>query len=61
MQDKIVDRRELAAHFKVSIPTVDRWIRDGIPVMKPSPGVTRFDLDEVIAWAKNHHSTKAAV
>lgn len=59
---EILNRQELADHFKVSLPTVDRWIRDGVPCMKPSPGVVRFDLSEVVAWAKSGKAeSKAAV
>jgi phage terminase Nu1 subunit (DNA packaging protein) len=62
MSSELMDRKELAAWFKVSLPTIDRWIREGVPCMKPSPGVVRFELSEVVEWAKNggSASSKAA-
>lgn len=62
MSDQIVDRQELANHFRVSVATVDRWIRDGVPCMKPSTRVVRFNIAEVIEWAKaGKTESKAAV
>jgi excisionase family DNA binding protein len=61
LSTKLLDRKELATHFGVSLPTVDRWIRDGIPALRPSPGVIRFDLADVIAWAKANAQDEAAV
>lgn len=58
MSDKPLDMNELADWFGVSVPTVKRWVRDGVPCLRPSPGVVRFDLAEVIEWAK---TDKAAV
>ena len=48
----LLDTGQLAAHFNVSVPTIHRWIRDGLPCLRPSPGVVRFDLADVLAWSK---------
>ena len=61
MNDKLIDRNELAEYFGVSVATIDRWIRDGVPTIKPSPGIVRFDLSEVVAWAKSRTIDRAAV
>ena len=53
MSDKFLDTEQLAERFQVSVPTVQRWIRDGVPCLRPSPGVLRFDLAYVIDWAKS--------
>lgn len=62
MTNRMLDRQELADHFRVSVATVDRWIRDGVPCMKPSTRVVRFDLAEVLEWAKaGKAESKAAI
>ena len=47
-----LNRAELAEHIGVSPPTLDRWIKDGMPVVqRGSRGVQWvFDLAEVIRW-----------
>lgn len=42
----------VAKHFGVNERTVRRWIDAGCPVCRPSAGIIRFDLAEVIAWGK---------
>lgn len=61
MNEKPMDVKQLADWFQVSIPTVNRWVRDGVPCLKPSPGVVRFNLIEVIEWAKLHRDQEEAV
>jgi len=61
VSEKPLDMNELADWFGVSIPTVKRWVRDGAPCLRPSPGVVRFDLTEVIEWCKSGKADKAAV
>ncbi len=61
MSEELMDIRELAGWFKVSVPTVNRWVRDGVPCLKPSPGVVRFRLAEVIEWAKVGKAESKAV
>lgn len=62
MSEKPLDINELADWFGVSVPTVKRWVRDGVPCLRPSPGIVRFDLAEVLEWAKaGKAESKAAV
>lgn len=47
-----VNRAELAQHMGASLPTVDRWVREGCPVaQRGARGVEwKFELPEVIRW-----------
>jgi phage terminase Nu1 subunit (DNA packaging protein) len=47
-----LNRAEVARHMGVTPPTIDRWIKDGMPVVqRGSRGVEWvFDLPEVIRW-----------
>jgi terminase small subunit / prophage DNA-packing protein len=47
-----LNRAGLAEHLAVSLPTIDRWVKDGMPVVtRGSRGVEWvFDLAEVIRW-----------
>lgn len=52
MTETTLNRDELAQAMGVSLPTVDRWVRDGCPVMQRG-GNGRpyaFDLGQVKAW-----------
>lgn len=60
MSDKPMDVEQLADWFQVSIPTVHRWLRDGAPCLRPSPGVVRFDLASVTEWAKSRPAKAAS-
>lgn len=48
----IVNRQELAQAMGVSLPTVDRWVRDGAPVkVRGSKGIPwEFELPAVVTW-----------
>lgn len=63
MEEKLLDTKALAEAFQVSVPTVKRWIADGVPCMRPSPGVVRFRMSEVVEWAQKGgaQAKKAAV
>jgi phage terminase Nu1 subunit (DNA packaging protein) len=47
-----LNRSGLAEHMGVSLPTVDRWVKDGMPVVqRGARGVEwSFDLADVIRW-----------
>lgn len=60
MSEKPMDVEQLADWFQVSIPTVHRWLRDGAPCLRPSPGVVRFDLVAVTEWAKDRPAKAAS-
>lgn len=47
----MVDKKELAKHFNVSIPTIDRLMKDGMPYYKIGR-LVRFKLEEVENYLK---------
>jgi len=59
MQPKPMDIDELAALFSVSKRTVRNWMEAGMPVLRPSPKVLRFDATQVMDWMKT--TERAAV
>lgn len=50
--EELLNKKELAAKLKVSIPTVNRWLRIGMPRLKIGY-IVRFRLSEVEEWVKN--------
>lgn len=57
----IVNKRELAGLFRVSIPTIDDWLPKGCPVHKGgSNGVAyEFDFEAVKAWREAEAAREA--
>lgn len=55
IKGKSVNRTDLAAIFGVSMPTVDRWVTNGMPVVKQgSRGVSaEFNTAECFEWLRN--------
>lgn len=55
IKGKSVNRTDLAAIFGVSMPTVDRWVVNGMPVVKQgSRGVSaEFNTAECFEWLRN--------
>lgn len=55
IKGKSVNRTDLAAIFGVSMPTVDRWVVNGMPVVKSgSRGVSaEFNTAECFEWLRN--------
>ncbi|AXF38216.1 putative small terminase subunit [Ralstonia phage phiRSP] len=47
-----LNRSALAEHMGVSLPTVDRWVKDGMPVVqRGARGIEwSFDLADIIRW-----------
>lgn len=58
----IVNRQELSEAMGVSLPTVDRWIRDGCPVkQRGAKGIPwEFDLAAVVTWWGDRQREAAA-
>ena len=57
-----VSRADLAEILRVSAPTVDAWIRRGLPVAKKGGRgrAYEFDLADVIAWRVEQAETNAS-
>jgi len=47
-----LNRAELAKELRISIPTIIKYEKEGMPrIINEEP--FRYDLDDVIAWFKN--------
>jgi terminase small subunit / prophage DNA-packing protein len=57
-----LNRADLAQHMGVSLPTVDRWVKEGCPVtQRGSRGVEwKFDLAEIIRWYGDRRAEQSA-
>ena len=50
---KLLNKKELANLFNVSIPTIDRWVvMKKIPYIKLESWLVRFDMAEIKEWLK---------
>lgn len=47
----MLTKKELAEILKVSVPTIDRYMKSGMPYMKLATGKVRFEIEEVKRWA----------
>ena len=48
----MLNKKEIAAHYKVSVPTIDRLMTQGLPFTKIGKSV-RFDLETVEKWLED--------
>ncbi|MDH4619951.1 helix-turn-helix domain-containing protein [Brevibacillus sp. AY1] len=48
---------EIMVYLGISRPTLTRYIRQGMPVHRPSPRKNLFDPVEVDAWIKRGESS----
>ena len=57
-----LNRAGLAEHMGVSLPTIDRWVKEGMPVVqRGARGVEwSFDLADVIRWWGDRKAEAAA-
>jgi len=46
----MLTKKEIAEYLNVSVPTIDRYMRNGMPHVKLSTGTVRFELDKVKDW-----------
>lgn len=49
--DLMLKKKELAEKLNISVPMVDKLMREGMPKIKIGKSV-RFDYDEVLKWIK---------
>ena len=52
LPDELVTREELARALRVSVPTIDRMRREGMPDVSLGPRLLSFRLSECLAWAR---------
>lgn len=55
--ERYVDRRELAALLGVSVSTVDRLVKEGMPSVTWGRRTRRFKPSVAIAWASDPRRT----
>lgn len=57
-----LNRSSLAEHIGVSLPTIDRWVKEGMPVVQRGTRGTQwiFDLPDVIRWYGQRAAESAA-
>lgn len=48
-EDRLLDKKEAAAILKVSIPTLDRWARNGVIKKRKQGQIVRYPMSEVQA------------
>lgn len=53
IEERIMTKKEVAQFFKVSIPTLESFMREGLPYFQHGQ-VIRFLFSEVVAWSKNN-------
>lgn len=58
--DELVTREELAEIMRVSVPTIDRMRRDGMPAVTWGRRLRRFRVGEALAWAEREQRRRAA-
>jgi phage terminase Nu1 subunit (DNA packaging protein) len=58
--DELVDRKEMAKILRVSVPTLDRMRRAGMPCHRWGRRLVRFRVRECIAWAEQRDAEEAA-
>jgi phage terminase Nu1 subunit (DNA packaging protein) len=58
--DQLVTRQELAEIMRVSVPTVDRMRREGMPCVTWGRRLIRFRVSEALRWAAAQDKGEAA-
>ena len=47
--NELMTRKTLSLKLDVSIPTIVRWEKQGLPVIRIG-GIVRYDIDQVRKW-----------
>ena len=57
--DAVLNRQEVASLFEVSLPTVDYWIRRGLPYLRRGSNGREweFRLSYILSWWKDERLT----
>lgn len=48
----MLNKTELAKEIKVSVITVERYMKKGMPYIKTPTGRVRFEIEKVNSWLK---------
>ena len=57
MQEDLLIRKGLSLKLNISIPTICRWEKKGLPVIRIG-GIVRYDLAEVNKWISLNNFSK---
>lgn len=57
--DELVTRDELALLMRVSVSTIDRMHKEGMPAVTWGRRLIRFRVREAMAWAEQQHREAA--
>lgn len=52
----LIDAKELQKRLNVSRPTIYELIKEGMPNIRISERILRFNPDEVMTWLENRHN-----
>ena len=55
----LIDAKELQKRLNISRTTVYELIKEGMPNIRISERILRFDPDTVMSWLENRHQDKA--
>ena len=48
----LLTKKELATELKISIPSIDNYMKKGLPYLKVGERSVRFELDKVMRWVE---------
>lgn len=48
--NNLLSKQQLSEHLQVSVTTIDRWRKQGLPCTRVGVKLIRFDLSEVNEW-----------
>lgn len=48
----MLDKKGIAKEIKVSLITIERYMKKGMPYIKTPTGRVRFEIEEVKKWLK---------
>lgn len=61
MDIELLTIEEMKDKFKVSIPTIYKWMKSGLPYIRIKGkvrGIVRFDVQEVKKWVDRNRNTE---
>ena len=48
----LMTKVEIAQKLRVTTMTIDRYEKNGMPVLRPAGGDPRYDFDAIVEWMK---------
>ena len=50
MEKTLKTRQEIAKYLKVTVVTIDRYEKRGMPVLRPQGGDPRYCVEDILKW-----------